>query len=86
MVFVILTRPAFDEIEPRVLIGRDALWVNAGVLSDSEVARLRASGWDLTTWTHRLDFSDSASEIDRVRLHHPGQVIWAEARLGQQQP
>jgi hypothetical protein len=82
MVFVILTRFGFDEIEPRVTVGGDAVWVNAGILSESEVSRLRGLGWDLTTWTNPLDPNNLASDIETVRLHHPGQVIWAEAVAG----
>jgi hypothetical protein len=77
MVFVVLTRSGFDDIESRVIPDRDAIWVNAGVLSDSELARLRSSGWDLTTWTNPLDPKFLVSEIETVRLHHPDQVIWA---------
>ena len=82
MVFVVLTRFGLDEIEPCVVVGRDAVWVNAGVLSEAEVSRLRGLGWDLTTWTNPLNPSDFASDIDTVRLHHPNQVIWAEAAAG----
>jgi hypothetical protein len=79
MVFVVLTRSALEEIEPRVVVGHDAVWVNAGVLPESEVSRLRGLGWDLTTWTSPLDPNEFCSEIETVRLHHPDQVIWAEA-------
>ena len=51
MVFVVLTRHALDETEPRVVVRRDAVWAKAGVLSESEVSRLRGLGWELTTWT-----------------------------------
>jgi hypothetical protein len=53
--------------------------VNAGILSDSEVSRLRGLGWDLTTRTNPFDPNDLASDIETVRLHHPNQVIWLEA-------
>ena len=83
MVFVILTRSGFGEIESRVLVGHDAVWVNAGVLSRSEVAGLRDRGWDLTAWTGAVEMRDLTPALDTVRLHHPGQVIWVEAAPGQ---
>jgi hypothetical protein len=82
MVFMVLTRSALEEIEPRVVVGRDAVWVDAGVLTEAEVSRLRGLDWDLTTWTHPLDSNDLASGIETVRSHHPNQVIWTEAVVG----
>jgi len=79
MVFVVLTRHALDETEPRVVVRRDAVWAKAGVLSESEVSRLRGLGWELTTWTAPLDPNDMASHIETVRLHHSDEIIWAEA-------
>ena len=76
MVFMILTRSGFDELFPRLLKDRDAVWVNAGILSEAEVAQLREAGWNLTTWTNR--FTDLMTEIGTVQLHHPDQVVWAE--------
>jgi hypothetical protein len=82
MVFVVLTHAGFDAVEPRVVVETDAVWVNAGVLSESEVARLRGLGWNLTTWTNPLDLNDLVDEFDTVRLHHPGQAIWSEVAAG----
>jgi hypothetical protein len=80
MVFMILTRAAFDELFPWLLKGRDAVWVNAGVLSEPEVAELRGAGWNLTEWSNYL--TDLTTEIGTVQLHHPDQVVWAEAATG----
>jgi hypothetical protein len=80
MVLIVLTRCSFDEVFPRPVKNRDALWVNAGILSESEVAKLREAGWNLTKWTNAL--TDLATEIDMVRLHHPEQIVWAEAAAG----
>ncbi|HEV2296237.1 MAG TPA: hypothetical protein VGR35_20500 [Tepidisphaeraceae bacterium] len=77
MVFMILTRSGFDELFPRLLKDRDAVWVNAGVLSEAEVVDLREAGWDLTKWTNPL--SDLAKEVDTVQLHHSDQIVWTEA-------
>ena len=80
MVFMVLTRSGFDDVFPRLIKDRDAIWVNAGVLSESEVAELREAGWNLTKWTNRL--TDLTAQIDTVQLHHPGQVVWTEAAGG----
>jgi hypothetical protein len=80
MVFMVLTRSGFDELLPRLVKDRDALWVNAGVLTEAEVAHLRESGWNLTKWTSRL--TDLTPEIDTVRLHHPDEIVWTETAAG----
>ena len=76
MVCMFLSRAAYDEMMPRLRAGRDAVWVNKGILSGDEVAALHAAGWDVTMWTSR--HRDLTAEIDVVRLHHPGQVVWME--------
>ncbi len=80
MVFMVLTRSGFDEVFPRLVKERDALWVNAGVLSDTEVSRLREDSWNLTKWTN--PHTDLTTEIDTVQLHHPDQVVWLETGGG----
>ncbi len=80
MVFMILTRSGFDQVFPRLVKNRDALWVNAGVLSEAEVAELREAGWNLSKWTNPL--TDLTTEIGTVQLHHPDQVVWAETAAG----
>jgi hypothetical protein len=80
MVFMILSCAGFDELFPRLVKDRDAVWVNAGVLSEAEVAELRGAGWNLTKWTNRL--TDLMTEIGTVQLHHPDQVVWVETAGG----
>ena len=76
MVFMVLTRSGFDEVFPRLIKGCDALWLNEGILSESEVAKLREAGWNLTKWTNPS--TDLMTEIGTVQLHHPDQVVWME--------
>ena len=80
MVFMVLTRSGFDEVFPRLARNRDALWVNAGILSQSEVATLREAGWNLTQWTNPS--TNLTTEIGTVQLHHPNQVVWMETAAG----
>jgi hypothetical protein len=81
MVFMVLTRTGFDELFPRLRKDRDAVWVNAGVLPEAEVADLRKAGWRLTTWASPL--ADLTLEIDTVQLHHPHQIVWVETPAGE---
>lgn len=76
MVFMILTRSGFDEIFPRLFKDHDAIWVNASVLFEDEIAQLREAGWNLTQWTNPL--KDLTQEIDTVQLHHLDQIVWTE--------
>ena len=52
MVALILTRVGLDDIRARIDTTRDAVWVNAGVLSPPEVAEVREAGWNLTTFAN----------------------------------
>ena len=79
MVFLVLTRPGFDDLRPRVVAGRDAVWVNRGVLSPGEVIALRASGWDLTTFADPLAPAALPAAVETLRGHHPDHVVWVEA-------
>jgi hypothetical protein len=82
MVFFVLTRSGFDDVRPRIDLARDAVWINASVLSQSEVDELRVGGWNLTTFTNLSDLNDLASDIETIREHHPNEVVWAEAHSG----
>lgn len=79
MIFLILTRSGFDGIRLRIEVSGDAVWLNAGVLGEAEVATLRSGGWNVTTFRDPLSPHDLDSDIETVRQHHPGQIIWVEA-------
>jgi hypothetical protein len=78
MVVLVLTRGGFEDIRPRIDPGRDAIWLGADVLSATEVADLRGSGFKLTVFAHRLDPAHLDGDIGTVVEHHPGQVLWVE--------
>jgi hypothetical protein len=82
MVALILTRAGFDDMRPRMDPGRDAIWVGADVLTAAEIADLRAAGWNLTVFVHRLDPQHLDGDIGTVVEHHPGQVLWVETLAG----
>lgn len=81
MVAVILTRPGFEDMRSRIDRDRDAIWVGADVLSAIEATNLRASGFNLTVFAHRLDPQRLAGDIGTVAEHHPGQVLWVETPM-----
>ena len=81
MVFLILTRSGFDALCPRMNMDIDSLWLNAGVLSADEIHEWREAGWDLTTFSSRLDVADPCAVIHILREHHPDEVIWVEAAM-----
>ncbi len=62
------------------------LWVNGGVLAESELERLRASGVDITNFTRLID-STNAEAIDQavctIREHHPNENVWVEYLLSE---
>ena len=79
MVFLILSRGGFEALRPCIDRERDAVWVNAGVLSDAEVGELRRAGMELTVFANPLDVSELAPDVATVVEHHPGEVVWVEA-------
>ncbi len=80
MVYLALTRQGYNELiaqrgSPSVL------WVNDGVLSDSELLKLREAGVDVTNFVRSIDPHDmSAIEqaVLTVQDHHSGQRVWVE--------
>jgi hypothetical protein len=81
MATLVLTRAGFDDILQTLGRVPPQLWVNAGVLSELELANHRAAGYDITNFTAFVDLS-SPSEVEHaiqvVREHHPLQRIWVE--------
>ena len=79
MVFVVLSRTGFSEVEPRLDPKTDAVWVSEGVLSEPELCGRRARGWNITNFVHRVTTAELAGDLETVRQHHPDDVIWIEA-------
>ena len=81
MVFLALTRAGYDELTAKLDEVPSPIWVNAGVLSASEVSQLRADGVDLSCFTNPIDHSQPSALVNAVATiseHHPGQAIWVE--------
>jgi hypothetical protein len=56
------------------------LWVNAGILSFSELAALRAQGLNVTEFARPVPLRGQGlrAAIDTIEEHHPGSSIWVE--------
>lgn len=82
MVFLVFTRAGFEQAKRAVSGGQDAIWVNAGVLTEEETRAVRQLGISLTSFTTAIDRSDGErlkSELETIAEHHPGETIWVEA-------
>lgn len=81
MTHFVLTRKGYDQLNADFDPFPFTIWVNDGVLSDDELAELRAKGVSVTNFTRAIDPSDPldvAGAIDTIQQHHPNQSIWVE--------
>ena len=81
MVFLVLTRDGYEELV--ALLGKppSPLWVNAGVLSTTELSHLREAGYDVTDFVKSIDIQNNSgleTVIDTVQQHHFGHRVWVE--------
>jgi hypothetical protein len=81
LVFLALTRAGLDELSEHFGHLPSPLWVNDGLLSDQELAELRAKGADVTNFSYRIEQGDTTAIEDAIAViseHHAGQRIWVE--------
>ncbi|MCA8251942.1 hypothetical protein LGM89_01570 [Burkholderia sp. AU31624] len=58
------------------------LWVDAGILTEEEIAVLRSTGARITNFTGHAragDAHEMARAIAVIQEHHPAEQIWVEA-------
>lgn len=83
-VFFALTRHGWLEIAPLLEGRRASIWVNHGVLDESEFLLLRQTGIDVSRFTSPIDPTDE-EDLRRAVLiiaeHHPRQRMWLEVPL-----
>ena len=81
MVYFVLTRAGYDELNAQQGSILSLLWVNDGVLSASELLALRKAGVKVTNFTRVID-PHNVSEIQEavltVQEHQSGQRVWVE--------
>ena len=81
MVFFVLTRAGYEELVAQFGKPPSPLWVNAGVLSTSELSQLREAGYDVTDFAKSIDIQNNSAletAIDTVQQHHFGHRVWVE--------
>ena len=76
-----LTRQGYDQLV-KVFGGSppSPLWVNAGVLTPSELAGLRALELEVTEFARAIPLQGPGlfDAIGTIEEHHPGSSIWVE--------
>ena len=76
-----LTRQGYDQLV-KVFGGSppSPLWVNAGILSSSELSGLRAQGLEVTDFARVVPLQGPGlvDAIGTIEEHHPGSSIWVE--------
>lgn len=81
MVFFALTRQGYDEWVRQPSLSLSVVWVNAGILSDMELAQLRSAGVAVTNFKRLIDYTNSEAVLGAVQTiqeHHRGQRVWVE--------
>jgi hypothetical protein len=81
MVYLILTRHAFDQLPRTNGLPPSPLWLNAGVLPVEEIEELRRHGLDISSFSRPINLDDLAAiqaASATVRQHHPNDVVWIE--------
>ncbi|KXK48023.1 hypothetical protein SAMN05216318_1413 [Nitrosomonas eutropha] len=84
MTHFILTRNGYESLISVFGKVPSPLWVNSGVLSESELAQLRSQGIDVTSFTNpivRSNESEFEDALHTIHEHHPGLPIWVEHGL-----
>ena len=78
MVFFALSRSGYESF-CRLGGPSSPLWVCAGVLSESDLSSLRASGVDVSDFEFTLepdDYAGIGGAIETIKEHHPGHTVW----------
>lgn len=84
MVYLILTRRAFEQLPRTNGLPPSPLWLNAGILSAKEIDELRRHGLDVSSFSRSINIDDLAAiqgASATVRQHHPNDVVWVEYSL-----
>lgn len=81
MVLFALTKQGLSEMLDLARGSSSAIWANDGLLDAAILGRLRAEGFDLTTFVRWIDPADEAAvqdAVENIREHHPDQVLYIE--------
>ena len=81
MVFLALTRKGYESYRHIGAKAGSALWLSAGVLSNTELVALRESGVNVTDFNYAIESSDKEAiscAVKTIKEHHPHETIWVE--------
>ena len=81
MTHFVLSRSGYDDLVNAFGRTPSPLWVNYGVLSETELSELRSQGIDVSDFTSLISRSNSAEfedALNTIREHHPGSPVWVE--------
>ncbi|MCW8880333.1 MAG: hypothetical protein OQK51_25015 [Kangiellaceae bacterium] len=70
-------------MKPFIESGKYPIWLNEGVVSQSELADLRARNIEVSNFHYVVDIDDEESREEAlftIAEHHPNERIWSESR------
>jgi len=80
MIFLVLSKGGYAQIEELVSQPGTVIWVSDGVLSNSDLAAIRGRGAQVTNFSRRIEprGADIAEALETIAEHHPRQPVWVE--------
>ena len=81
MVFFALTRSGYEDIEGLLVQPSAVLWVNEGVLTESEYEAIWRAGVSISKFSSRvaLERAEIEDALATIQEHHPNTSIWVES-------
>lgn len=81
MVILILTKEGFSELGYFAGESKCPIWLNHGVLSQTEIDSFRKKGFNITNFYHEIlldDYEALKEALCTISEHHPDERIWVE--------
>ena len=81
MIYFVLSKLGYVDLVARLGKVPSPIWLNADVLTDSEISDLRQAEVSVTNFTNLVGSHNSAdylTALDSIQEHHPGEQIWVE--------
>jgi len=81
MIYLIFTQQGFEEAKNIILEDKATLWVNDGILSNENLAKLTTAGISVHTLNDKIDPSDEKSvlvALKHVEQNSPNTEIFVE--------
>ena len=83
MAHLVFSKKGYDALVAELGRVPPTLWLNPGVLSETELAALHGEGVDVSWFSEPVDPDDPETVGEAVATiceHHPGQAVWVEHR------